>query len=307
MKTATVKAYGKINISLNVLGVSNGYHNLDSIVVTVDKFDKITVTKRKDDKILLNLYGEYGNKPFVQENFNAYKAAKAFKEKYNTCGVTVDVDRNIPEGGGMGASSADIAGVLNAMKKLFCVTDSVKDLADSLGSDSGYLLGGGFARLTSRGEVVERLTDVEYKPYFLVIYAKNGVNTAKCFKEFDDSGDSGTVADNDAIIEGLRKCDILSVKGKTGNALTDSAIKINGEVGDNLKALLSLSPDVCGMTGSGSTVFSMYDSYEMVTWAYSKLKRKYGAKIEMLDTYNPYYKSPIKSFLERFSIFDKNE
>ena len=79
MKSATVKAYGKINISLNVLGAQDGYHNLDTVVVTVDKYDKVTVTKRKDDKILLNLYGEYGNKPFIQEKFNAYKTAKKLK------------------------------------------------------------------------------------------------------------------------------------------------------------------------------------------------------------------------------------
>ena len=102
MKSATVKAYAKINITLNVTGVENGYHNLDTVVVTVDKFDKVTVTKRKDDKILLNLVGKYANYNFIQENFNAYKAALKFKEKFNTCGVTVTVERNIPEGSGMG-------------------------------------------------------------------------------------------------------------------------------------------------------------------------------------------------------------
>lgn len=303
MKSATVKAYGKINISLNVLGAENGYHNLDIIVVTVDKYDKVTVTKRKDDKILLNLYGEYGNKPFIQEKYNAYKAAKMFKEKFNTTGVTVDIERNIPEGSGMGGSSADIAGVLKAMQKLFKITDDVKDIADALGSDSGYLLSGGFARLTSRGEVVEKL-NINWKPYFLVIYSKSGVNTAECFKEFDLGSYNGLVCNNDEIINCLRQKDVSLLKGKTANALTKPAIKLNEEVNSNLCALLDLSPDVCDMTGSGSTVFSMYDSYEMVTWAYSKLKNKYGKRVEMLDVYNPDYKSPLKGFFERFLNLD---
>ena len=51
MKSATGKAYGKINICLNVTSIKNGYHMLDGIVTTVDKYDKITVTKRKDNKI----------------------------------------------------------------------------------------------------------------------------------------------------------------------------------------------------------------------------------------------------------------
>lgn len=305
MKSATVKAYGKINITLNVTGVNNGYHDLDSIVVTVNKYDKITVTKRKDDKILLNLTGEYGNVPFIQENFNAYKAAKLFKEKYQTCGVTVDVEQNIPVGGGLGGSSADIAGVLKAMKQLFGINDSVKDLADALGSDSGYLLKGGFARLTSRGTEIEYIKS-EWKPYFLVIYAKSGVNTAECFKEFDNGEYNGIIADNDEIINGIKEMNLQSMKGKTGNALTKPALKLNPEIQENLNDLLSLSPDVVDMTGSGATVFAMYDSYEMVSWAYSKLKRKYGKRIEMLDTYNPEYKTPIEKLFMKFYI-DKSE
>ena len=306
MKSATVKAYGKINITLNVTGVNGGYHNLDSVVITVDKFDKVTVTKRKDDKVLLNLTGKYGDFPFIQEKYNAYKTAVKFKEKYQTTGVTVTVERNIPEGSGMGGSSADIAGVLKAMQKLFNVTDSVKDIADELGSDSGYLLEGGFARLTSRGEVIEKISS-DWMPYFVVIYAKTGVNTADCFKTFDNGNYNGIIADNDAVVTAIIERNLSNMKGKTGNALTNPAITLNSEVAENLKELLSLSPVVADMTGSGSTVFAMYDSYEMASWALSKLKRKYGSRAELLYTYNPLYKPFIKGFLERFTITETDK
>ena len=301
MKSASANAYGKINITLNVLGVQNGYHNLDSIVVTVDKFDKVTVTKRKDDKILLNLTGEYASYNFKQENYNAYKAALAFKEKYQTCGVTVTVERNIPEGSGMGGSSADIAGVLKAMQKLFGVTESVKEIADSLGSDSGYLLEGGFARLTSRGEVIEKI-ESDWMPYFVVIYAKTGVNTKECFNAFDTGNFKGDIADNEAVIDGILNHDIKALVGKTGNALTNASVVLNEEVKENLKALLDLSPDVADMTGSGATVFAMYDSYDMASWAENKLKKKYGNRVELLYTYNPLYKSFIQGFLEKYTL-----
>ena len=301
MNSVSVKAYGKINISLNITGVENGYHNLDTVVITVDKFDKITVKKRKDDKILLNLIGEYAPATFIQENYNAYKAAKAFKEKYSTVGVTVTVERNIPEGSGMGGSSADIAGVLKAMQKLFGVTESVKEIADLLGSDSGYLLEGGFARLTSRGTTVEKIHS-EWRPYFVVIYGKTGVNTASCFKEFDSGNYVGEVADINAVINAVENQSLEGLAGKTGNALTAPALKLNEEVLQNLNALKSLSPTVADMTGSGSTVFSMYDSYEMASWALSKLKKTYGKRAELLFTYNPDYKPFIQGFLERFNL-----
>lgn len=303
MKSATVKAYGKINICLNVTGIKNGYHMLDGIVTTVDKYDKITVTKRKDNKILLNLVGKYGSYNFIQEDMNAYKAAELFINKYNVTGVTITVERNIPDGSGMGGSSADIAGVLKAMAKLFNVTDSLKDLADALGSDSGYLLEGGFARLTSRGEVIEKINS-KWRPYFLVIYAKEGVNTAKCFKEFDSGNYQGFISDVDCVKNAVINENINEMVDKTGNALTLPAITLNSEIQENLNALKSLSPSVYGMTGSGSTVFSMYDSYEMASWAHSKLKKKYGSKVEILYTYNPNYKPFIKGFLERFNLTD---
>ena len=302
MKSATVKAYGKINITLNVLGAQNGYHNLDSVVTTVDKFDKVTVSKRKDDKILLTLTGEYAPNNYIQENYNAYKAALLFKQKFSTSGVNVTIERNIPEGSGMGGSSADIAGVLKAMQKLFAVTESVKDIADQLGSDSGYLLEGGFARLTSRGEVIENI-ESDWTPYFIVIYAKTGVNTKECFLEFDNGEYKGEVADNNAVISAIKNHSIEEMVGKTGNALTGAAIKLNDEVKENLSALLALSPQVADMTGSGATVFAMYDSYEMASWALSKLTKKYGKRAELLYTYNPLYKPFIEGFLEKFAIF----
>ncbi|MBO5713106.1 MAG: 4-(cytidine 5'-diphospho)-2-C-methyl-D-erythritol kinase [Clostridia bacterium] len=301
MKSATVKAYAKINITLNVTGVENGYHNLDTVVVTVDKFDKVTVTKRKDDKILLNLVGKYANYNFIQENFNAYKAALKFKEKFNTCGVTVTVERNIPEGSGMGGSSADIAGTLMAMQKLFNVTESVKDIADALGSDSGYLLEGGFARLTGRGDVIEKI-DSDWMPYFVVIYSKTGVNTKECFSSFDTGDYKGVVADNNAVVDCILNHNLQGMQNKTGNALTSPAVTINSEVKENLNELLALSPVVADMTGSGATVFAMYDSYEMASWALSKLTRKYGSRVELLYTRNPNYKPFIEGFLERFSL-----
>ena len=87
---------------------------------------------------------------------NVY-TAETFKDAFNTNGVDVTVTRNIPTGSGMGGSSADIVGVLKAMQKLFKIDCDLKPIADSLGSDTGYLLTGGFARLYGRGEIVEPL------------------------------------------------------------------------------------------------------------------------------------------------------
>ncbi len=288
--TASVMAYGKLNIALNVVGKEEGYHLLDHFVCTVNKYDKIIVKKRKDKKILISFSGKYAFIPKDQSKLNAYKAAEKFIERFSVNGVDVEIVKNIPDGGGMGGSSTNISGVLNAMKKLYKIDADVKDIADELGSDSGYLLNGGFARLTSRGERVERL-DIKTKLYFVVIHAKTGVSTAECFKTFDENSFNGKVCDVDEVINAIKNGDILSLKGKNLNALTPSAKLLNEEISYNLDRLNELSPIFSSMTGSGSTVFSTYETKELALWAVSKLKKEFSNRVELLKSINPSEKS----------------
>lgn len=280
------KCFGKLNIALKVTGISNGYHDLDSVVMSVDKYDVVTARKRRDDKILVTFVGPYAVTPKIQEETNAYKAAKLFKDTFNTRGVDVTVKVNIPTGGGLGSSSADIAGVLGAMKKLFKIEEDIKPLSDKLGSDSGYLLDCGFARLKGRGDKVERLTS-DHKYYFVVIHETSGVLTKDCFALYDKEFSSSSTVDCDKVVEGIINDDLSLVAKHAGNDLYLPAIKLNPQIEKNLNALKQLSPLVLGMTGSGASCFAMYDHYEMATWAESKLKKEYGKNVEVVRFYNP--------------------
>lgn len=280
----SVKAFAKLNIALNVLGTFNGYHDLDTVVTTVSKYNVIKATKRKDDKVLVSFTGRYGFIPEKQEETNAYKSAKLFINTFKTKGANIEITVNIPNGSGMGGSSVDIAGVLGVLKKLYKVEGDLKPLADSLGSDSGYLLKGGFARLKSRGDEITYFTS-ELELYFVVIYASSGVNTKDCFEVYDNLNETGIVSDVDKLVEGLKNNDLSCLDNNVNNALYNSAIKLNGEVKKNLEALKSLSPKWCAMTGSGSTVFAIYDSYEMASWAVDKLKKQ-NLNVELLKNYD---------------------
>lgn len=271
MKTVTVNGYAKLNLFLDVVGAKNGYHLLDTVVATVDVNDKLALSSRNDGKIALNCSrGLFVSR--LSEDNNAYKAAKLFRETFNTPGVTVTLKKNIPVGSGMGGSSADIAAVLRGMAELYDVSDDLKPLADSLGSDSGYLLTGGFARLKGRGELVESL-DCDVKLYAVVVTADGGVNTTECFRRFDGFTDSGTDKMADDLISALKRGDYTS--DMFYNALTFAACSINPEIGKVLDDVKSLSPRAVSMSGSGSSVFGIFDTPELVLWASSKLKKKY--------------------------------
>ena len=300
----SVKSYAKLNITLKITGKNQNYHDLDSIVTSVNKFDVITAKKRKDDKILVSFIGKYGFTPTFQENTNAYKSAKLFIDTFGVSGVEITVNRNIKTGGGMGGSSADISGVLVAMKKLYKLNCDLKPLADSLGSDSGYLLSGGFARISGRGEKVKKL-DINDKYYFVVIYAQNGVNTKECFDLYDTKFHNDIKNFNDECETALLNGDITALKNLACNDLYLPASTLNPEIKENLTALNNLSPEFSSMTGSGSTCFSMYKDYELASWAYAKLKKEFGDKVELLSTFDP---SKLSFFDKLFGVypFEKN-
>ncbi len=268
MKTIHLKAYAKVNLFLDIVGTKDGFHMLDTVVTSINLFDEITISKRKDKKVVLrtpsNLYfmcDEVDN--------NAYKAGKLFVDTFDTNGADITVKKNIPIGSGLGGSSADIAGVLAGLKKLYEVEEDVKPLADMLGSDSGYMLTGGYARLTEKGNKVE-LLDIDKKMYMVVITAKGGVNTTECYKLFDTCGIKPIENGSRKIIQHL--ADNQLIGEDFYNALYVPATMINENVKKAYETLKGLCPTAVLMSGSGSSVYAVFDTFELCMWAYSKVK-----------------------------------
>lgn len=267
-----LKTYAKLNLTLNVNGKTDGYHPIDSVVTTIDLFDEITAVKRKDDVIKFTMRG-LGEYDIKQADNNAYKAAVLFKERFLTSGFELTVKKRIAIGGGLGGSSADVAGVLRALKKLFAVEEDIKSLADELGSDCGYLLSGGTARISGRGEIVTP-AEKDLDGYAVVIYAEGGVSTKDCYAKFDELTGEYLKSDNDEAIKAIESDDFYSLCKSVGNGLTEAAISLNAETGKNLSALKSLSPSACAVTGSGSCAFALYETKELCDWAADKLKKQ---------------------------------
>ena len=243
MRTCRVKAYAKVNLFLDIVGTNNGYHDLDTVVVTVNVFDNVSVTRRKDDKIVLKTGGGLY---YVRDNEdnNAYKAAKAFCDAFNTNGVDISISKNIPVGSGLGGSSADIAGVLKAMKKLYGIEEDIKPLADSLGSDSGYLL---------------------------IAPSKGGCNTRECFKEYDSSPLSPVAGGADRLIENLKNNKVVG--SDFYNALYPAACRVNDRILSVYELIASLSPSAAFMSGSGSSVCAIFETPELCYWALEKVRK----------------------------------
>ena len=195
-------------------------------------------------------------------------------EKFGTGGANITVYKNIPVGGGLGGSSADAAGVINALAKLYGITDTpaLKELADELGSDTGYLLGGGLARMRGRGERVERMEETP-ELYFLLVCPKTGVSTPACYLAYDELGKRFPPR-TERVLSLLEAGNYEWAAKIFGNDLSDAAISLNAEVQETLLALKYLSPLGAGMSGSGSACYAAFPTRELCEWAKSRYRGK---------------------------------
>ncbi len=278
-----IKAYAKLNLTLAITGVTCGYHALDSLVCTVDLYDLIKLKKRKDNLVTVEMHGQ-GTETLAYEDNNAVKAAEAYIKAFSTSGADIKIFKNIPVGAGMGGSSADISGVLRGMATLYGKGGErdLKELADSLGSDTGYLLTGGFARLTGRGERVERL-EKDLRLNFLVLLPQGGVSTAKCYRLLDElpKASLSTQPAVDALLNG----DLAALGKSLNNALYSPAVRLNGDIQTAFEELKEFAPLGVNMTGSGSGVYALFDSAEMC--AYAKSRYRGGCRCVQLKSFAP--------------------
>ena len=270
MFATKVRSYAKVNLSLNILGVSGGYHMIDSVAASVDIWDTVAAKPRSDGLINVYMHG-LGSESIPPEKNNAIKAGEAFVSAFGTRGADIEIYKDIPMGAGLGGSSADAAGVLNALAKMYKVKDraALKALADSLGSDTGYMLEGGFARLTGRGTEISPLVCLKTL-YMLLFLPETEVSSAECYREYDRAPDSA--GDSGALVRALAAGDFSGICKNVYNALGAPAARLNPEVDEALRAAASFSPSAYAVTGSGSAVFALFESEELCRWAKSRYR-----------------------------------
>ena len=296
MNTVKIKSYAKVNLTLEITGVENGFHLLDSLVASIDLHDLIVLKKRKDNLSSITMHG-MGSESIPPEKNNALKAAEAFSEAFQTSGADITVYKNIPIGGGLGGSSADVVGVLNGMARLYGVTDreALKQLADRLGSDTGYMLTGGFARMQGRGEQVTPLA-IEGKLHLLLICPDSGVSAGACYTKYDQLPKTLQWQESatQGCIDALLKNNVNDGGRYLMNDLYVPALHLNADVEKAYKEALNFSPIGVTMSGSGSTVLAMFESKELCDWAKSRYKGNY--RCYTVETIVPDYTKTKKTF-----------
>jgi 4-diphosphocytidyl-2C-methyl-D-erythritol kinase len=210
------------------------------------------------------------------ERTNACKVAEAFRKKYQTSGVEITIYENIPVGAGLGGSSADSAGVLRALCKLYDIPIAdVYEIANQYGSDIRYMLEGGFARMQGKGEIIQPLEEKK-RLHFLLLCPNSTVSAGECYKKYDELGCS-PMQYTEKAIRAYQGGDLETLGKLLCNDLFAPANALNADLGTAYEELLSFSPLGVCMTGSGSCVFALFESKELCEWAKSRYKGRFRA------------------------------
>lgn len=266
--SVTVKAYCKINLSLDIKGLrSDGKHEVDMCMQSVPLFDIVEIKKvpSKTKNIILKSSAAWV--PTDSKN-TAYKAAELLARDFAEfdCGTEIFIDKRVPGCGGLGGSSADAAGVLLGMNELYELGLSLEVLQQygaQIGADVPFLLKYGAAIATGTG------TDLKYieplrEGYLLLVNSGSEVSTAEAYKLYDKLEASGKVpyeahqsAEDmaKAMSEGLH-----AIVGKTKNVLEYPAFELVPGIKKIKDELAELGAEVSMMSGSGATVFGIFES-----------------------------------------------
>ena len=276
--TVTLKALAKINLGLDVLGRrENGYHDVRMVMQTIYLYDNVTIEKTEGSGIQLECNLFYLP---VDETNIAYKAAKLLMDEFDIKdGVRIVLDKHIPVAAGLAGGSSNAAAVLVGMNRLFALGLSQEDLMERgvrLGADVPYCVMRGTVLAEGIGEILSPLPPL---PKCCVLIAKPGISVStKTVYEKLDSQEIAVHPDIDGILEGLEEQDIQKVAASMGNVL--EAVTVGDyPIIEQIKKVMKESGALNAMmSGSGPTVFGIFEDRQKAKEAKQKLRELQIAK-----------------------------
>ena len=278
MDNLELKALGKINLGLDVLGKrEDGYHEVRMVMQTVYLYDQILMGKRRKPGIELTTNLFYLP---VDENNLAYRAAKLLMDEFDVKeGVSIYLDKHIPVAAGMAGGSSNAAAVLFGINRMFELGLSQQELMErgvTLGADVPYCIMRGTVLAEGIGEI---LTPLPALPRCYVLIAKPPISVStKLVYEKLDSHEIEDHPDIDGILEGLEAQDIKKIASCMGNVLEKVTIEEYPVIEDIKNVMKEEGALNAMMSGSGPTVFGIFDNKHLARKAADRIRKMELAK-----------------------------
>lgn len=274
MDRVVTKAYAKINLGLDVIKRRpDGYHEVKMIMQTVDLYDVLLVSKKEEDIITISTQRE--DLPVNEDNL-IYKAVKLMKEVYGfPGGVHVELVKNIPIAAGMAGGSTDAAAAMRAINMLFELNRPLKELekhAVRIGADVPYCIQGGTVLSEGIGEL---LTNLPNAPQCILLIAKPDIMVStKYVYENLNLPELKKHPDIDAMVKAIKCGDMQAMLEPMDNVLatvTEEKYEIIKEIKQAMKKNGAIK---AMMSGSGPTVFGIFETMVQAATAFDVIKEK---------------------------------
>lgn len=283
----SLKALAKINLGLDVVRRrEDGYHEVRMIMQTIHLYDRLDIKRTKESGIQIQT-----NLSFlpVNENNLIYKAAKLLMDEFSiTDGVSVKLDKRIPVAAGMAGGSTDAAAMLFGMNRLFSLGLTKRQLMErgvQIGADVPYCIMRGTALAEGIGEELSPLAPMVKCP---VLIAKPSISVSTKFVYQNLKLDDATIhPDIDRLIDDIKAKNLYDIAAHMGNVLETVTIPNYPVIDEIKKHMLSHGAVGAMMSGSGPTVFGLFDDEATAKKAYKAMRSSHLARqVYLTSVYN---------------------
>lgn len=281
MNRYETKAYAKINLSLDVIGRrENGYHDVCMVMQTVGLYDEISIEKISDEEIRVEVEDQRFFKddalPKDKEGNLCYKAAKMLKERFELPGgMRIYMKKRIPVAAGLAGGSTDAAAVFRGINQLYNLRLTKEELCKlgvELGADIPYCILGGTYLSEGIGEILTPITPTP-KAYLVLVKPPVAVSTKLVYEALDSKEDF-VHPNTQAMLKAISNGDLKAMSAFLCNVLESVTIPMHPEILTLKEKLLECGALNAIMSGSGPTVFGIFESQEEADLAKNEILKR---------------------------------
>lgn len=269
-----VLAPAKINLTLEILGKrDDGYHNVNTIMQTLDLYDVVTLTDNDSKKITVSC--NYEGVPCDERNI-CVKSALGFFEYCNleNTGIHIDINKKIPTQAGLAGGSSDGAAVMIALDKMFNTNLNLSQMGkicEKVGADVPFCLSGGTMLATGIGTTLTKVPKFCCENIVVCKPDNVSVSTAEAYGKVDSL--SQHISYTDKMLTALKNADENEIISSIFNDF-DVALQIP-QVNEIKSVLQKYNAKGTLMSGSGSAVYGIFSSFADAEACYNRLKADY--------------------------------
>lgn len=276
----TLPSFAKINLTLRVLGRrTDGYHELQTVFQTISLHDELTFGARDDKR--LELACDAPGIPCDETNL-VHRAAVALRERYGVSrGARVELRKKIPAGGGLGGGSSNAAVALVGLARLWEIETGRETLAEigaGLGADVPFFLTGGTALGTGRGTDVHPLPELPQK-YLLLVTPRVHVSTAEAYKSLNAPALTKPLSPVNLAVSRVQAEISGSLHAVLENDFERVVYRLYPEILRARSSLVAAGARGALLSGSGASVFALFDSLELRERARASLQVETGWQV----------------------------